>query len=203
MDGRCGKLQKGGLQRVREHGEGQRGEITEQKTPGAGGMEKDPFGHPLVKAFASGEKNCGRPAIFNVSLSFFFFFLLRYFTWDELTSWTKTKFFSIEYIFDILSCELREATLRRRWKCKLTNNAFVGNWKFYQIWSVLFRRKHVENIKNIYFWTLKYLIRAVQFFFFLINLIQKIKISSQTLCLRFLKYTHTQISKQIMEKQDP
>lgn len=69
MDGRCGKLQKGGLQRVRERGEGQRGEITEQKTPGAGGMEKDPFGHPLVKAFASGEKNCGRPAIF--SLSFF------------------------------------------------------------------------------------------------------------------------------------
>lgn len=37
-----------------------------------GGMEKDPFGHPLVKAFASGEKNCGRPAIF--SLSFFLLF---------------------------------------------------------------------------------------------------------------------------------
>ena len=50
-----------------------------------GGMEKDPFGHPLVKAFASGEKNCGRPAIFSLSF-FFFFFLLRYFTRDELTS---------------------------------------------------------------------------------------------------------------------
>lgn len=154
MDGRCGKLQKGGLQRVREHGEGQRGEITEQKTPGAGGMEKDPFGHPLVKAFASGEKNCGRPAIFNVSLSFFFFFLLRYFTWDELTSWTKTKLFSIEYIFDILSCELREATLRRRWKCKLTNDSLeIGNFTKY---GVFFLEGDTLRIKSIYLWMLKY-----------------------------------------------
>lgn len=59
----------------RTKGEEQRGEITEPaKNIGSRGMEKDPFGQPLVKAFASGEKNCGRPAIFNVSLFFFFFF---------------------------------------------------------------------------------------------------------------------------------
>lgn len=53
-----------------ENGEEQRGEITEPgKNTGSRGVGKDPFGHPSVKAFASGEKNCGRPAIFNVSLS--------------------------------------------------------------------------------------------------------------------------------------
>lgn len=202
MDGRCGKLQKGGLQRVRERGEGQRGEITKAKNTGSrGGWKKTPSAilwskrSPLVRKIVA-----DRP--FSLSLSFFFFFLLRYFTRDELTSWTKTKLFSIEYIFDILSFELREATLRRRWKCKLTNRHSLEIGNFTKS-GVFFLERNTLRIKSIYLWTLKYLIRAVQFFFFLINLIQKIKISSQTLCLRFLKYTHTQISKQIMEKQDP